>query len=93
MKKTKQKLFLLVAVVIIGKSPPAFAGIWDAHDSNAPVEKDASDDGPAPPPSQGDDGPAPPPSAPINNALPLLVVAGIAVSYYRLRSRKEVTKP
>jgi hypothetical protein len=98
MKKTKQKLLLLIGVMIIGNSPPVFAGIWDVHDANAPVEKDASSssepDGPPPPPPPPgeEEGPPPPPSAPINTTLPLLIITGIAMGCYSYRIRKSSTK-
>jgi hypothetical protein len=71
MKKTKLKLVLFFAVLLLGLSPSSYA-------QGGPSE------GPEPPPQFEEDGPEPPPSAPINEALPLLAIVGAYFVYKKV---------
>lgn len=75
MKKTKLKLVLFFMMLTLALSPTIHA--QDGPDP-PPYEDDG---GPDPPPGWEDDGPDPPPAAPINKALPFLVVVGVAFAY------------
>ena len=65
MKKTKLKLVLFFAVLLLCLSPTIYA--QDGPDPPPNVEEE--------------DGPAPPPSAPINQAIIFLAVAGAVLVY------------
>lgn len=80
----KKKVLLIFSVFILGICS-------SVHAQNDPIPSGELFNNDSPPDNdyQEDDGPPPPPTAPINDYLPLLLLAGIGVGLFRIQQKSK----
>ena len=87
----KKKLHLIIVFVVIGMNQQIMASgpvVPPWFQSNGPdAPPSGSQDGPDAPPSGSQDGPDAPPASPINDYIPLLILAGGILGFKKLRKK------
>ena len=76
----KKKLHLIIVIVVIGMNQQIMA-------SGPVVPPWFQSNGPDAPPPGSQDGPDPPPASPINDYIPLLILAGGILGFKKLRKK------
>ena len=76
----KKKLHLIIVFVVIGMNQQIMA-------SGPVVPPWFQSNGPDAPPPGSQDGPDPPPASPINDYIPLLILAGGILGFKKLRKK------